>query len=410
MFFKNLTIFRFPASLQGLFPGSTADELDSLEQRLAENPLKPCGPMELASRGFVPPLGRAGEQLVHRLGDFAWIALGGEDKILPPAVVNAALAKKLAEVERREGRSPGARARKRMKEDVVAELLPRAFTKPGRCDAYFDFERGLLLVDTSTRKRAEQVVSEIRHALGSFPALPANAETAPRAVLTGWLAGEALPDGLALGESCVLEDPYEGGARITVRNLDLASDDLAAHLSAGMQCTRLALVLDDHVAFEFDEDLTVRKLQFLDGALDSMEGTERDDLLAELDARFALMTGEVARLFDLLEEAFQLTVPVDEDPSFTEQGAPEKPRAGAAGITMAEHIAAVSRDEADPLYDQAVEYVRDNDHASISRVQRIFKIGYNRAARLIERMEAEGVVSAPAAQGDRTVLRPGALH
>lgn len=60
--------------------------------------------------------------------------------------------------------------------------------------------------------------------------------------------------------------------------------------------------------------------------------------------------------------------------------------------------------EADPLYDQAVAVVTETRRASISSVQRRLKIGYNRAARLVEAMEAAGVVSPPEHNGDRTVL------
>ena len=62
--------------------------------------------------------------------------------------------------------------------------------------------------------------------------------------------------------------------------------------------------------------------------------------------------------------------------------------------------------EADPLYDQAVQIVTETRRASISGVQRRLKIGYNRAARLIEAMEAAGIVSTPEHNGDRTVLAP----
>ena len=62
--------------------------------------------------------------------------------------------------------------------------------------------------------------------------------------------------------------------------------------------------------------------------------------------------------------------------------------------------------EADPLYDQAVQIVTESRRASISGVQRRLKIGYNRAARLVEAMEAAGVVSAPEHNGDRAVLAP----
>ena len=53
--------------------------------------------------------------------------------------------------------------------------------------------QGVIFVDTSSRKAAESVVSDIRHAIGSFPALPLNAEVAPRSILTSWIAGDPLP-------------------------------------------------------------------------------------------------------------------------------------------------------------------------------------------------------------------------
>ncbi|HCS57309.1 MAG TPA: cell division protein FtsK, partial [Gordonia polyisoprenivorans] len=62
--------------------------------------------------------------------------------------------------------------------------------------------------------------------------------------------------------------------------------------------------------------------------------------------------------------------------------------------------------ESDALYDQAVRIVTESRRASISGVQRRLKIGYNRAARLIEAMEAAGVVTPPEHNGDRSVLAP----
>jgi S-DNA-T family DNA segregation ATPase FtsK/SpoIIIE len=62
--------------------------------------------------------------------------------------------------------------------------------------------------------------------------------------------------------------------------------------------------------------------------------------------------------------------------------------------------------EADPLYDEAVSVVTETRKASISYVQRRLKIGYNRAARMIEEMEAAGVVSMVQANGGREVLAP----
>jgi recombination associated protein RdgC len=297
MFFRNLTLFRFP----------TAHKFDDLETGLDECQLKPVGPLELSSRGFIPPYGRDTGALAGRQSDAIWLTVGGEDRLLPGAVVNDMLARKLEEIEQKEGRKPGGRTRKRIKDELITELLPRAFVKPSRTDALIDLGHGVVAVDSSSRKSAENVVSEIRRALGSFPALPLNAEVAPRTVLTGWVAGEPLPDGLSLGDECELRDPVDQGAVVKVQRMELQSDEINKHLESGKQVTRLALSLDDHVSFVLGEDLVVRKFKLLDGAVDELESTERDDVRAEMDARFVLMAGELKRLFAVLESALKLS-------------------------------------------------------------------------------------------------------
>lgn len=63
-------------------------------------------------------------------------------------------------------------------------------------------------------------------------------------------------------------------------------------------------------------------------------------------------------------------------------------------------------EEMDPLFDQVVEHVVESRRGSVSGVQRRFKIGYNRAARIVEQLEAQGIVSAPGHNGNREVLAP----
>ncbi len=302
MFFRNLTFFRFPQSF-ALRP-SFLDEL-------AECALKPVGSLEFQSRGFVSPFGAGGEFLANRIGDCIWLTLGGEDKILPAAVINGELSKRLRAVEEAEGRRLGGRARKRLKEDVVHELLPKALVKPSRLNAYLDLRRGFIAIDTASRKQAEGFVTELRHALGSFPALPLNAEVSPRALLTGWIGGETLPVGLDLGEECDLKDPVDGGATAKLQHQELLGDEIRQHLESGKQVSRLGLTFGDGVTFAMGfvlgEDLVARKVKLFDGAIESLENVERDSLNAELDARFALFSGEVGRLFDVLEVTFKLS-------------------------------------------------------------------------------------------------------
>jgi S-DNA-T family DNA segregation ATPase FtsK/SpoIIIE len=67
-------------------------------------------------------------------------------------------------------------------------------------------------------------------------------------------------------------------------------------------------------------------------------------------------------------------------------------------------------EEIDPLFDQVVEYVVESRRGSVSGVQRRFKIGYNRAARIVEQLEAQGIVSTPGHNGNREVLAPSPVR
>lgn len=89
------------------------------------------------------------------------------------------------------------------------------------------------------------------------------------------------------------------------------------------------------------------------------------------------------------------------EPEYIE-GVLESPEEGGEGSEFGEPGA-----EADPLYDQAVAYVLKTRRASISSVQRQLRIGYNRAARMIEDMERAGLVSSMQSNGNREVLAPG---
>ena len=299
MLFRNLTLFRFPSSLRAA--------LDALPERLPGHALKAIGPLELSSRGFVSPFGRNHEALSHRVGDCLLLTLGGEDKILPAAVVNEALSAKLDAIREQEGRSPGGRERKRLKDEILTDLLPRAFARPTRVAAYLDLESNWLVVDTSSRKNAEALVSAIREALGSFPALPVNAESSVRGLMTGWLAGEPLPDGFELGDECELRDPVDSGAIVKCRRQELDSDEVREHLKVGKQCFQLGLVFAERLSFVLGEDLVIRKLKFLETATEALEKDDRPSLEAELDATFALMSGELRLLLERLEAELSLS-------------------------------------------------------------------------------------------------------
>src|SRR5690606_28713423 len=124
MFFKNLTLFRFPSSLN--------KRIADIENQLGSKPLKPVGPLELSSRGFVSPFGRGEAALSHAVSQCTLVPLGGEDKLLRSAVVDAQLALQREAVTEAQGQRPGGAERKRIKEEVLTDLLPRGLARPSR--------------------------------------------------------------------------------------------------------------------------------------------------------------------------------------------------------------------------------------------------------------------------------------
>ena len=296
MFFRNLTLFRFPEGIDSRFK--------KLDEQLAEHELRPCGPLELQTRGWVSPYGRGETMFSVEHGGCALMALGGEDKLLPTAVINQHIAEKVEELEKQRGRPVGARERRKLKDDALTELLPRALARPSRLAGYVDIANGWVVVDTSSRKAAEGFISALRNALGSFPATSLEPEESPRALMTEWMIDAKLPNGFALGDECELKDPADNGAIVRCRRQDLAADEMREHLSSGKQVTQLALTFEERMRFVLDETLTVRKFKLLDIAVEQLDQGDRDSAKAELDARFVLMSGEVARLLAAIETTF----------------------------------------------------------------------------------------------------------
>ncbi len=84
----------------------------------------------------------------------------------------------------------------------------------------------------------------------------------------------------------------------------------------------------------------------------------------------------------------------------------EGPSAPVPGLSAANGGGSADDSELDPLYDEAVRIVTETRKASISGVQRRLKIGYNRAARMVEAMEEAGLVGPLESNGSRQVLAP----
>jgi len=295
VWFKNLVLYRLPASFD------VAPE--ALAAALGAEAFKPCGGLEPFSQGFAPPLGRLGTELVHAAGGCMLVCVRREERLLPPAVVREEVEERAARIESMEGRDVRARERRRLRDEVTFELMPRAFTRSTRTLAYLAPHERWLVVDAASPKKAEELLLLLGHALKGFTVEPFEAERSPAATMTRWLDGERLPSGFTLGDSCELRDPAQEGALVRCQRQDLEAAEIRAHLRAGKVAQQVALGFDERVSFVLAADLTLRRLRF--EAVDELD--DRDDLdpAARLDADFAFMTAELSRLLGALARLFQ---------------------------------------------------------------------------------------------------------
>ncbi len=296
MWFRNLSLYRFTKPFE-----LTPEELD---EQLAARPSRPLGDLEPAFTGWTQPLGEEGTQLVHALGNCIMVCARKEEKILPAAAVRELLEQRLAEIEEKEGRRPGAKARRELKENIIFEMMPRAFSKSSRQYAYIDRKHGWLVVDTASATRAEEVISLLRECLGSFPVVPLATEEAPVDVMTQWLKDRSVPTGLEIGDECELRDLVEDGGIVRARREDLFSDEIQAHVQGGKRVMKLAMTWKERVSFVLDEHFILRRLRFEDAVLDEAGESRAESFAERFDADFALMSGEMQRFLPALIDLF----------------------------------------------------------------------------------------------------------
>ncbi|MGM0570373.1 recombination-associated protein RdgC [Marinobacter sp.] len=296
MWFRNARVFRFTKPFD--------ISAEALEEKLTADAFKPCGPQETTRHGWVPPLGKHGELLVHSAGGYHLVALRKEEKVLPAPVIKEMVEEKAEAIEQEQGRKVRKKEKDEIKEEVTLELLPRAFSRNRRTYAYLSPADGVMVVDAGSAKQAEDVASALRQSLGSLPVRPPVLEQAPAFTFTGWLDESIdLPGSIELGMECELKDPSEDGGVVRCKGMDLKSDEIQNHLAAGMQVTKLSLTWDENVSFVLDEEFGIRRLKFGETLQEKLDDVDSDDAAAKFDAAFSLMTLELARLIPGMLEA-----------------------------------------------------------------------------------------------------------
>jgi len=296
MWFKNLSIFRLTEAFT-----LTSEELD---QKLEALIFRPCGSHEEFTLGWTAPLGKASQSLVHLTNGYMMLCVKKEERVLPASVLNEMLQEKIAEKEELQARKLSKKERTELKDELIFDLLPRTFTFSRKIYAYIDPQGGWLIVNAASAKSAEDFVSLLRKSLGSLPAVPLSTVDKPIATMTQWLLKNKIADDVTIEDECELRSPEEAGGIVRCKRHDLALPEIINHLDTGKEVIKLAVNWAERISFIVDENLSIKRLRFLDLIQDQVADIETDDEAAQFDVDFSIMTAELATFLPRLIELF----------------------------------------------------------------------------------------------------------
>ena len=272
--------------------------LEQVEEALNKAPFMECGATQERSFGFVPPRGDAHGPLAESVGGQWIMRFMVEAKVLPGSVLARRVKEKADRIEQETGRKPGKKESRELKDEAKLDLLPMAFTKQGSTWVWIDPQARLLVLDTSSQGRADEVVSTLVELLPpGFAVALLHTQTSPQAAMSHWLKEQEAPVGFTVDRECELKAADEEKAVVRYARHPLDIDEVQAHIAAGKLPTKLALTWDDRVSFMLTEGLQLKKVAFLDTVF---EDKAADD--GGFDTDVAIATGELSKLIpDLIE-------------------------------------------------------------------------------------------------------------
>ena len=286
LWFKNVMIYRLTSPL--------ALESSELETQLQQTKFTPCQQSDLQKFGWGQPL--ASSDLLHfSVGKQFLLVSHKEEKILPAQVIKKETENRIELAEQKEQRKLKKVEKQAIKDDVVAMLLPRAFSKHQFTAIWLDLESQLVYVDAGSAKRAEDTLALLRKTLGSLPVVPISFAQQPSEVMTTWIAKGHTPSWLTVLEEAELKS-FDTDSVIRCKRQDLESEEIAFHLNAGKWVTKLGLDWENHFSFVLNEDGTLSRVKFADDVREKNDDILKEDIAQRFDADFLLMTEEL-RLF-----------------------------------------------------------------------------------------------------------------
>ena len=383
VFFRNLSVYSLPAGWV-----VTLEQLTSMLERFL---FVPTTDLQAESTGWAPV--HEGFGVVHAVQGHLLLRMRTESRVMPAKAIELQLQELAEKVEKSQGFKPGKKQRKEIREQVITQMLPAAFRQQDDVLIWIDTHAGRLGIDSAASGPRDTAISLLCKSIDSFVLERLTVKTAAAGAMTGWLAEDEAPEGFTIDTTADLRATGQGAGAVQYVNRPLEADEIRRHLQNGMQCTRLGLTWNDKVSFLLDDELVLKRVLPCEALHKDVERVAKNDA-DTFEADFYLMASTIRPLIaDLVDVLGGECVDDRQGDMFRTATGP----------------ALVSGDDepnVDPLLAQARHVIVQHGRASISLVQRHLRIGYNRAASLLESLEQFGVVTAMRPDGSRELVFP----
>ena len=275
-------------------------DFSQIEDQLKECEFTPCGSADVSHFGWSAPLATS-ENLSHQADGRILLVAKREEKILPVEVVNRELNKRITALEEKEQRKLKKVERSSLKDDVIATLLPQAFSRIKTTALYIDTLKQLIFVDAASSKTAEDALALLRKSLGSLPVVPLAFNCAPCEVMTRWVTDTA-PDWIIFREEVEIREKADLGV-IHCKQKAVEDDEIIELVQNGL-VSKLALEWEDNLKFVLVEDGTLKRLKFDENITEKNDDIVKEDAAARSDADFVLMVNVLGKTVDSLIKEF----------------------------------------------------------------------------------------------------------
>lgn len=292
MWFRNLLLYRLAPDWK--MPAVT------LEERLTRSRLQRCGSFEMESKGWISPR-RDGAHVYTSNGQLL-LEFAVEQKLLPASVIREAAAERAAQIEVEQGYPVGRKQMREVKEQIMAELLPKAFTRRRTTRVWLSPEAGWLVIDAAADVKGDDIMQALGRCLDDVPASRLTTARSPASCMTQWLASSEAPAGFTIDRDLELQAADQDKPTIRYVRHALEGKEIQHHIAIGKTATRLGMSWQDRVSFVLTDTLQVKRLAFLDIERNATEA-EPEDAEEKFENDFVLMTGELTHLLQELVEA-----------------------------------------------------------------------------------------------------------